>query len=684
MNENLSEVQQLRDELAYQEHRIFVLESPTISSKDYWEMRDRLQHFERGKKQAISSDSASLRFPAPVRERFETFAHPQHGPQVPDLHFLSDLEAYYARLEAQEGIKPICVGTGRTSGPELELFYADGNLEKAILLQNNRNAIDVTDNARMIGSIPLILKPAGSVTDTRVSKVVRQAMGPSTMSPVPSYSEDLVIRGGVSMRSADLLALDRLRIDAGYPPYVDPKAAVTASICALDPRLTASRRLQFFAQDARNHVSGLETYWQLLSALKSWGFCVTPLTWRCESLPEVLDFVSALQREKRDFEYPLEGGGLHVDRLFGLQEDPEVSRSARLVFQETGREAKVKSVYFAIGRTGAVLPIALLEQADGDGPSVPDGAPIPAHSGSSVLQVRAQSVVRIADDDGAPPLLRLTSTSQDKGSSPIEDCPSCNSKLRAEIDEPFLYCDDRNCPGRERSRLLHLIGPNGLGLRSISIRTAEAALADEKVSLLHVLSLTPEKIDAVASGTGDDFAAEIAKWKKIPFWQVLYLSNIDHLSEQDARSLAAFVANPQGLVKLSEHQRPLEQHCGISPESYDGLSRWFESDGFKDLQALMDAGFEILDDDARSSAIFRGRRIVVAGDFGNLTREQIRVDIERHGGHVDSRVGRMTDLLIVGQGAKLEVDSAHYYGTALMNESLFLAILRTVEEVPAR
>ena len=98
----------------------------------------------------------------------------------------------------------------------------------------------------------------------------------------------------------------------------------------------------------------------------------------------------------------------------------------------------------------------------------------------------------------------------------------------------------------------------------------------------------------------------------------------------------------------------------------------------------MDAGFEILDDDARSSAIFRGRRIVVAGDFGNLTREQIRVDIERHGGHVDSRVGRMTDLLIVGQGAKLEVDSAHYYGTALMNESLFLAILRTVEEVPAR
>jgi len=483
------------------------------------------------------------------------------------------------------------------------------------------------------------------------------------------------------MRNTDFLALDRRRIDAGQPPYVDPKAAVISSVRSLDPRLTASRRLQFFAEDVRSEVSSVETYWQLLSALKSWGFCVTPLMWRCEGLPEVLDFVSALQQERRQFEYPLSGGGLHVDRLFGLQQDPQVSRSARLVFQQSGPEATVKSVYRAIGRTGAVLSVALLEAVTSTEGEIPDGAPIPASSGSSVLGVRAGTLVRIIKDESKPPLIRLMERAEILNVPRIEKCPSCKSELRHSEDEPFLYCDNKTCPGRVRSRLLHLIGPNGLNLQSLSIRTAEALLGGQDVNLARVLTLDPKDVEANAPGTSAAFAADIAKLKKVPFWKALYLSGIDHLSEQDARCLAAFVSNLEGLKRLGDYKRPLEHICGMSPESYDGVSRWLEESGLESLQSLSDAKFELLDDRVAYSAVFRGRRVVVAGEFKHLTQEQIRNDVERYGGRVDFKVTRMTDLLIVGAEAKLELDAGRYYGTTLMTEALFISVLRQVESL---
>ncbi|MEE2904628.1 MAG: hypothetical protein VYC39_20025, partial [Myxococcota bacterium] len=254
MTEILEKAERLREDLAYHEHRIFVLGSPTISPKDYWDMRDKLRLLETEHQLPVTSDSSSLRIPAPRRPEFESFPHSARGPQVPKLRYLSQLKNFYQAIEGSDGPGAICVGTGRTSGPELEVFYADGSLERAILIQDGLAAIDVTDNARLVGSIPLKLRPVGSVTDTRVSKVVRQAMGPSTMSPVPKFSNDLVIRGILSMKNSDLNFLDRQRINAGQPPFVDSKAAVTASICALDPRVTASRRLHFFTHAVHTEI----------------------------------------------------------------------------------------------------------------------------------------------------------------------------------------------------------------------------------------------------------------------------------------------------------------------------------------------------------------------------------------------------------------------------------------------
>src|SRR5262249_51528802 len=139
---------------------------------------------------------------------------------------------------------------------------------------DGRRGEDITDNACTIGSVPLRLRPAGSRAESRITKLTREALGPSTISPVPNAPDELRVRGIVSMRISDITALDRRRVDSGEAPYILPKSAVMCSLRRLDPKITASRRLVFFATNCDRSPVGIDTEWQLLGALKSWGFSV--------------------------------------------------------------------------------------------------------------------------------------------------------------------------------------------------------------------------------------------------------------------------------------------------------------------------------------------------------------------------------------------------------------------------
>src|SRR6185436_11813493 len=106
---------------------------------------------------------------------------------------------------------------------------------------------------------------------------------------------------------------DRRRVDSGEPPYISARGAVSCSLRRLDARITASRRLAFFASGSDMLPSGVDSEWQLLGALKSWGFAVLPVSWRCTGIAEVLDFIATLHQLAPTFEYPLEGGTLRVN-----------------------------------------------------------------------------------------------------------------------------------------------------------------------------------------------------------------------------------------------------------------------------------------------------------------------------------------------------------------------------------
>ncbi len=662
----------LRDELAYHEHREHVLEYPLIPGRKYREMREELAALEaagvpRG------PDSASLRSGARLRAGFEGTAHRVPWPAPPAIRSPAELRRFHEAVAEREGPSPVYIGSARLSGVEVALTYLDGVLARAITRGTGRDGEDVTDNLRTIGSVPLVLRPPGTITESRVTQLTKQALGPTTMTPVPPFPGELTVRGIVSMRLADLVALDRRRIDAGEPPYVDPGAAVMASVRRLDPRVTGARRLVFFAHTVARVPPGIDTQWQLLGALKSWGFRVLPLSWRCVGVEEVLDFVTALQQARPTFELPFEGGWVTLSRI--VEEDPAaLPRTVSLAFLPAGRRARVPNVYRAVGRGGAVLPVALLARVKDDDPPVPEGAPIPALTGHRVLGVEPGVTVRVVPGAIAPHLLLEPLDARPSSGAPPSTCSACHAPVRVPADEPFGRCDNPACTGRRRSRILHLVGVRGLALSSLSARVAETLLASEGAPLLELFSLDPAKVERAAPGMGEAFRAERERHLKMPLWRVLYLASIPEVGERAARLLASAYDGVE--VLLARGLDTLHLVPELPPEALAPLRAWLEAEARPLLGRLAELGVEIVTDAEAYAAPLVGKRVVVAGKLEKLTTEQAVDEIERRGGTLEPRVTRRTDLVVAGAGASEAVTSAEAYGVMVVEEAALFGLLR--------
>lgn len=652
---------ELCEELAYHEHREHVLEYPLVSPQKLAALRKELADLEaRGVPRSLGS--ASHRGPADPRPAFERANHQPAWPQSVTAVSPAELRELVGTGASD---RPVFVGVAGLAGVHVALTYHDGALERAILRGDGDEGEDVTDNVRTIGSVPLMLRPAGSITESRVTQMTRGSTGPSTLTPVPPVPRELVVRGVVSMKALDLNALDRRRIDAGEPPYVKPAAALIGSVRRLDPRITASRPVRFFAADVAEDPPGIESHWQLLGALKSWGFAVTSLAWRCVGIEEALDFVSALQQEQPAYPYPLDGGELVMNRGTARNARQRIS----LPFAPAARKARVSSIYRAVGRSGTIFPVALLTKANDRDP-VPDGVPVPAIDGTRLLDVQPDDLVQVVPGAVAPLLLN----DRREASRPDEArdrCPSCRQYLRRPTDEPFLYCENSACKGRVRARLLHAIGPRGLGLKSVSAKNVDVLVSAGISSLADLFEVRANAIPQL----GPALVSELASLRKLPLWRILYLLTIPHVGERAARIIASQVRSIEALID-SPKLRALED---LSPECVDAIVAWYGSVGRELVERIHDQGIVAIGEDICFAAPFSSRRIVLAGQLAT-PQDRFVDQLERRGANVEPHVTRQTSLLVKGNGAETEIAAASALDIPIVDEHAVVGMLKLEDE----
>lgn len=640
---NADKAEALRRRIADSEHRRYVLEFPDMPRAALNTMRTELQELE-----AIIGNlppgSPSQRVARPREALLRAQALPEAWPELSIVQSVAELEQFATVPGEAEAAYVACA---TVVGADVLAEYEDGVLVRATTRGDGAQGQDVLANLRAIGSVPLRLRRPGTRTDSRATKLVHELKGPSTSSPAPPFPPRLQVALRVGMRRVAATGLDRARVDAGDPPYVDPKAAVLASLLCSDPAVTHGRRLKAFTMGIIGAVEGVDSEWSLLSALKGWGFAVSPISWQCKGIKELMDFVALLQKSASRFEYPLDGGLVRQDRR-------SAARGVRLVFPKSGHRAIVTRVYRAVGRGGAVLPVAVLDAAK-PGDNIPARAPVPAVDAQSVLDLVAGSEVRVRSGPVAPTISVMGSLPPSP--RPL-DCPSCHSPLSADLDAPFLTCTNINCVARARARLLHLFGPRGFSVPGADGSLVDALIAAEgPLDLIALYALSQHDFERALPGRGGAVFSALDQGRSMPLWRLIFLLGIRHVGEREARLIAAQLFNLERFCQLDEAALDA---FSLPGEAAQGLRAWLQEEGSYVLPRLSMLGLEILPEGQVYSAPLAGRRVALVGSFEGR-QPALSEALERNGATLQSQLSRLSELAVIGAGGDKLVAQAEAY-----------------------
>ena len=215
------------------------------------------------------------------------------------------------------------------------------------------------------------------------------------------------------------------------------------------------------------------------------------------------------------------------------------------------------------------------------------------------------------------------------------------------IDEPFARCVNSKCKGRARAKFLHVVGPRGLRLNEITVRIVDRIMAElGPLDVVDIFALDAAALDKIEPGLAERVRPQLDSVKRMPLWRFLHLSAIPQVCEHEARVLVRHVQTSARLEALTPSE--LSRLEGLSPEAVQGLSGWLTAEGPNQLARARQVGLTLLGDAEAFSAPFLTKTVVVAGQIAGGAM-QLADEIERRGGIIQGRVGRDTDLVVVGQ-----------------------------------
>ncbi|MBV8149268.1 MAG: NAD-dependent DNA ligase LigA, partial [Candidatus Eremiobacteraeota bacterium] len=331
---------ELRDQIEEANHRYYVLDDPAITDGEYDALLRELAELEQAHPQLQTADSPTQRVGAPASERFAPYEHARPMLSLSNAFSEPELRAFDERARKVAGGTVDYVCELKIDGLAVALDYASGAMVRGGTRGDGRVGEDVTPNLRTVKPIPLRLRSS------------------------PEFVE---VRGEVFLGRRDFERLNADRERKGLPVFANPRNAASGGVRQLDPKMTAQRRLSFFAYQiaARSGDGEVETQWESLELLRRLGFPVNSNVRRASTLAEVLEYFRHWEEHRDDLDYEIDGIVVKVNDVALQERLGIVSRDPRwaIAFKFKPREArtKLKDIVVSVGRTGTLNPNAVLE-----------------------------------------------------------------------------------------------------------------------------------------------------------------------------------------------------------------------------------------------------------------------------------------------------------------------------------
>ncbi len=649
------EARKLREQLEYHEHRYYVLDDPEISDADYDALMNCLKALEASHPELVTPDSPTQRVGGKPRDGFRKIPHSQPMLSLDNVYSAEELAALDRRareLTGREEIEYVC--ELKLDGLSLAVRYEAGRMTDAITRGDGAVGEEVTANARTIRSLPLRIPHDGEIE----------------------------VRGEVIMPAAAFARLNQEREAAGLSLLANPRNSAAGGVRALDPAVTAARRLTFFAYilypPKPEHSESLE--W-----LSKQGFKVNTNRKVCKGLAQVQKFCDHWAEARHKLPYDTDGVVVKVNSIALQRELGFTAKAPRwaTAYKYAGRSAVTRLLQIAVnvGRTGVLTPYAILEPVGVGGVTVSQST---LHNEDEVrrLGARAGDMVEIERaGDVIPKVLRVVEKGPDTNPefAMPKQCPVCGSKVVREEGEAATRCMNVACPAQVQRTLEHfaarrVMDIDGMGEALISQLVASGLVKDAA----DIYELTQEKLEGLermGKKSAANLMEKIEASKTLPLNRVVLGLSIPSVGERLAKTLADHFGSMEAIIKASVEE--MQEAPDIGPIVAREIRDFFDEPRNKRLVKRLAEHVNMKGATKRApaSSHLEGKTFVLPGPLGKKSRREAQKLIEDAGGKVSGSVSKKTSYVVAGSDPGSKLDKARALGVEVIGQDAFEALL---------
>lgn len=666
-NEIVARVKKLREAINKHNHLYYVEAKSEISDFEFDSMLSDLEALEQKYPELIDTTSPTQRVGSDISQGFKQVEHKTPMLSLGNTYSFEEVTEFHNRIAKILDTPWQYVCELKYDGTAIGITYINGKLHRAVTRGDGMQGDDVTANVKTIRSIPLVLNGK-------------------------DFPDEFEVRGEIFMPHAVFNEINDKRLENDEQLLANPRNAAAGTLKQLNPKVVAERKLDCLLYYVLGDNLPHDNHYDNLQKAKEWGFKVPDSIKQCSTLQQVIDFISHWDTERKQLAYDTDGVVIKVNSFAQQKQLGFTAKIPRwaIAYKYKTEQASTEliSVDYQVGRTGAITPVANLAPVQLAGTTVRRASLhnadqmelLDLHVGDTVFVEKGGEIIpKIV---GVDTKLRLANS---QAYSYITHCPECLTDLVRLEGEAKHYCPNQaGCPPQLKGRVIHFTSRRAMNIDGLGEETIELLFANSLVhDIADLYDLTYEQLltlDRFAKKSAENAINGIEKSKQMPFQKVLFGLGIRYVGETTASKLATHFRLLSKLKEATFEELILVDEVG--ERIAQSIVDFFASDKNMELvNRLTKAGLtlemEAVEQHTESN-ILNGQTVVISGTFSNISRDELKELVTKHGGKNTSSVSRTTNLLIAGDKmgpAKLQ--KATELGIRILSENDFFEMIKS-------
>lgn len=664
-------IEKLKKTINYHRYLYHVLNKQEISEEALDSLKHQLFLIEQEFPEFITPDSPTQRVEGKVLTGFKKVKHKTRMMSLEDV-FSED--EFYGWTER---IKKLDKSSGREffaeaklDGLAVSIIYKNGKLTRAATRGDGETGEDITLNIKTIESVPLVLSVYGKLPE-KIGKKINEAV----------KHGEIEVRGEVIIIKKNFIEINRLREERGLSKYANPRNLAAGSVRQLDPKITASRKLDFFGWDIVGDLKQT-LHSEEHEIIRALGFKSDNYSKICKLPEEVFQLMKLIEEKRENLDYEIDGIVVSVNdnamfQKLGIHgKSPRGSVAFKFALKET--TTKILNITCQVGRTGILTPVAALQPVFLGGVTISRAT---LHNFDEVkrLEVKIGDTVIVGRAGDVIPrvikTLKEMRNGNEKNFKPPEFCPVCEEKVSRDNGGVYIRCVNPKCPAKRKEYIYYFVSKKGfdikgLGPKIIDVLYSKALIQDASdLFKLEKGDLLP--VERFAEKSAENLIEAINEKRKIIFPKFIAALGILHIGDETALDLAKKFKNIENLKITSLED--LEKIPNIGTAVAKSVYNWFRDKyNIKFLEKILK---EIEIEEIKISGKLAGKIFVITGSLISMSRDEAREKIILLGGEVSGTVSKKTDYVIVGSDPGSKFLKAKKLGIKVLDEKEFLKML---------